>query len=295
MDIESWFAGGERIRLSLTVGSNPSEFDIFCRLEGEGPWLTFLHGFPTSSWDYAGLVSDLKHGYRLLFFDFLGFGDSDKPVDHHYSLFEQAGLAEAVWQHFGVQETLLVAHDYGATVAVELLARQAEGRLTARIRRVFLMNSGLYVDVQRPVLVQNLLQIPGLGKALSTLIGEKAFNRQFASIFSAQHPISPQEMHQHWSAIQRRDGVRNYHRLIHYLSERRENKARWEATLENPGVPVKFLWGQQDPVSGRHMAERILERIPQANLMALEDVGHYPQLETPERVVAEINHWAAGA
>jgi pimeloyl-ACP methyl ester carboxylesterase len=155
------------------------------------------------------------------------------------------------------------------------------------------MNAGLYVDVQRPVLVQNLLQVPGLGKALSSLIGEKAFNRQFASVFSAEHPISQEELHQHWSAIQRRDGVRNYHRLIYYLSERRENKARWETTLENPGVPVKFLWGQQDPVSGRHMAERILERMPQADLTALEDVGHYPQLEAPERVGVEILNWAA--
>ena len=50
---------------------------LFCRVEGDGPWLTLLHGFPTSSWDWSRVAPDLARSHRLLGFDFLGFGDSD--------------------------------------------------------------------------------------------------------------------------------------------------------------------------------------------------------------------------
>ena len=52
-----------------------------------------------------------------MLFDFLGFGDSDKPADHVYSIHEQADLTEALWRRFGVERTALVAHDYGVSVA----------------------------------------------------------------------------------------------------------------------------------------------------------------------------------
>lgn len=289
--VEDWFASGERVQLRSSAGSDEDAaraFRLFCRVEGAGPCLTFLHGFPTCSWDWAQISHPLKQHFRLLMFDFLGFGDSDKPSDHEYSLFEQADFTEALWRHFGVAQTGLVAHNYGATVALELLSRQKEDRLAAQIDRVVLMNAGVYVDRIRPVLVQTLLRQPVLGAALSRLIGERAFNNQFSSIFSEAHPISAPELRQHWAAITRRDGVRNYHRLIRYLDERRQNKARWEDALENPGVPVRFLWGLQDPVSGRHISDHIRERIPDADLRELPDVGHYPQLEVPALIAAEI-------
>lgn len=291
LNIDDWFAGGQRVTVRPTTAAPPGAADdvqLFCRVEGSGPWLTFLHGFPTCSWDWAQICEPLSQRYTLLMFDFLGFGDSNKPSQHDYSLFEQADFTEALWRHFGVAETGLVAHDYGSTVAMELLSRQQAGRLAARIEKVVLMNAGLYVDHIRPVLVQHLLQQPMLGRLLTRVIGERAFRRQFASIFSDAHPISAAELRQHWRAITRREGVRNYHRLIRYLDERRQHKSRWERALEAPGVPVRFLWGLEDPVSGRHISDHIQQRIPDANLLALPDVGHYPQLEVPALVAEEI-------
>ena len=53
-------------------------------------------------------------------------------------------------------------------------------------------------------------------------------------------------------------------------------------------VPLTFVWGMLDPVSGAHMAERIRERLPDAPFTALEDVAHWPPLEAPERVAATL-------
>ena len=54
-------------------------------------------------------------------------------------------------------------------------------------------------------------------------------------------------------------------------------------------MPLAFVWGMLDPVSGAHMAERIRERLPDAPLLALDDVGHWPLLEAPERVPPRLH------
>jgi len=104
-------------------------FHIFCRVSGRtaAPWFTLLHGFPSSSWDYAKVLLGLEAEFRVVAFDFLGFGNSDKPRSSRYMIHQQADLTEAVWRHFSVRRTAIVAHDYGVSVAQELLARREQG------------------------------------------------------------------------------------------------------------------------------------------------------------------------
>jgi pimeloyl-ACP methyl ester carboxylesterase len=284
-DLHAWWAGGERVQLHLGDGSKRT---MFTRVLGAGPWLTLVHGFPTSSWDWAPVASQLSSQYRLLAFDLLGFGDSDKPSGHDWSAFEQADLIEAIWRHFEVRETRVVAHDVGLTVALELLARQEEGKLETRISDFTLLNGGIYSGFHRPRRVQQLLQKPVLGFVIARVLSEAQFSKALAEIFSETHHPTAGELHQHWESVVRRGGSKNYHRLIKYIPERRANKDRWEAAVEKTAAPIRFVWGMADPVSGAHMAEVIRQRRPGADIIELEDVGHYPQLESPQRVAAAI-------
>ncbi len=295
LTLSDWFNGGERlfVRLQRRLADQESksrtlEFKIFSRVDGEGQIITCLHGFPTCSWDFARIIPPLVDRYRTLAFDFLGFGDSDKPGGHRYSLLEQADLTEAVWKHYHIDRTCLVAHDYGSTVAVELLSRQLNGELATRLTGIVLMNAGLYIDLQRPLLAQRLLQVPLAGALLSRVINQSFFDRQFASLFSPSHPVSEDDLRQYWSAIKRHDGLHIYHRLIYYLTERRLNKERWEKALEQADIPVRYVWGLIDPVSGAQISGEIRRRIPSVDLVELPDVGHYPHLEVPAIVAAEI-------
>jgi pimeloyl-ACP methyl ester carboxylesterase len=279
---DSWFQAGERVPFG--------DHTLFARLSGTGPSLTFLHAFPTSSWDWSRVVPLLEDRHRCLCLDFLGFGDSDKPRRHHYSIVEQADLVEAVWRHFAVEATFVVAHDYGATVAQELIARGNEGRSAARLTGAVLMNGALYVDLAQPLLVQRLLAMPVVGAATARLVGFRGFARGLASVFSERHPVSEEELREHWRVLARRGGTAPIaHRLSQYLHERVEHAERWEAALEQTSVPPRFVWGMADPRSGAHILERIRKRVPRAALVELDDVGHYPQLEVPARVADEID------
>ena len=88
----------------------------------------------------------------------------------------------------------------------------------------------------------------------------------------------------------RGDGQRILHLLIRYIRDREEHGARWTRALEQTDVPLGFVWGMLDPVSGAHMAERDPRaRCRDAPFAALEDVSHWPQVEAPERVLAVLD------
>lgn len=277
MTIEQWWADGER------------DGDIFVARAGAGPSMTLLHGFPSSSHDWSKVAPALSEDHALLMPDFLGFGASAKPADHVYSLHEQTDVVERLWAADGITSTAIVAHDYAVSVAQELLARRAEGTLTVDITSLTLLNGGLYPDVHRMQPIQEVLLDPEQGPKVGTFMTEELFVAGLAPTFGEGFDAAADSA-DIWRSMHRDDGQLISHLTIRYILDRREHEKRWVDALETTDVPLSFFWGMLDPVSGAHMAERIRERMPDAQLTALDDVGHWPQLEAPERLVAALKH-----
>ena len=277
--VAEWWEAGDR----EPVG----ERTLFVRRMGHGPHMTLLHGFPSSSHDWHKVAPALGEQHALLMPDFLGFGASDKPDDHDYSLHEQADFVEALWRADGVTETILVGHDYAVSVVQELLARRADGALSVELRAVHLLNGGLYPDVHRPQPIQLALLDPEQGPELSKLANEELFVAGLEPTFPEGYDAAADSA-AIWAAVSRDEGQLISYRLIRYLVDREDNAERWTGALESTDVPLSFVWGMLDPISGAHMATRIRERRPDATFLALDDVGHWPQLEAPERVSAAL-------
>jgi len=281
--VKDWWAQGERVHLTL----NGRDRAIFVRRLGAGPVMTLLHGFPSSSHDWARLLPALAETHTLLLADFLGFGASDKPAEHEYSLLEQADLVEALWVHEGVGASAVLAHDYAVSVTQELLARRTEARLRVDLRGVHLLNGGLYPDLHRPQATQTALLDPEQGPRISALLDERLFAAALRPTFAEDFDAAPDSA-DIWEATSRDGGQRIGHLLIRYLTDRESHRERWVAALERTDVPLAFVWGMRDPISGTHMAERIRQRLPDAPFTELDDVAHWPSLEAPERLAAAV-------
>jgi pimeloyl-ACP methyl ester carboxylesterase len=279
MSLEEWWAAGAWKRLALAG----VERQIFVMRTGSGPDLTMLHGFPSSSHDWAKVTPALAERHTVLAPDFLGFGASDKPRDHTYSLVEQADLIEGSWDQAGVDSTAIAAHDYGVSIAQELLARRAEGALRVDLTSVTFLNGGIYPGLHHPEPTQLALLDPEHGPAISAAIDEALFSAALAPTFAPGFDAA-EDTAAIWGSTSRDEGQRIMHLLIHYMTDRERHSERWTGALERTDVPLAFVWGMLDPVSGAHMAERIRERLPAAPLLALGEVGHWPQLEAPELV-----------
>jgi pimeloyl-ACP methyl ester carboxylesterase len=258
---------------------------IFSISEGTGEPLLLIHGFPTSSYDWALIWPALNQRFRLLALDMLGFGFSAKPWPHDYSIAEQADLFEDFLAHHGVTQYRLLAHDYGDTVAQELLARQREGA-KARLLEIKLLNGGLFPETHRPLLIQRLLASP-LAPLVTRLMSYRAFASSMHRIWGARKPDEAM-LQALWQGLAEDRGVRVLAGLIGYIDERRRHRERWVGALIDCDLPLSVIVGQADPVSGAHMAVRCRTLLPHAEVIELPDVGHYPQLEAPSQVLSAL-------
>jgi pimeloyl-ACP methyl ester carboxylesterase len=279
MSYSRWRDTGQRFEFS----GHP----IFYQRHGAGPRaLLLIHGFPTASWDFEAMWPELcRHFDHVLAPDLLGFGFSAKPPRHRYSLIEQADLCEQLLAFCGASEVHVLAHDYGVSVAQELIARQIDRpEREPQLLSVALLNGGLFPETHRATGMQRLLKSP-LGPLLAPLINERGFGRAFSRVFGPETQPSPIELHDFWLLISEHNGQRAMPRLLRYIDERRRQRARWVGALTQTRLPLRLINGPEDPVSGAHMAQRYAELVPKADIVSIPGIGHYPQVEAPDRVL----------
>lgn len=260
---------------------------IFVRSQGDtrAEPLLLIHGFPTASWDWEAVWSALAMQSPLLTLDLLGFGLSAKPRDHDYTLVAQADLCEALLGAEGATSYHVLAHDYGDSVAQELLARQGEPGERPRLRSMAFLNGGLFPETHRATLVQRLLASP-LGPAVARLVTRASFARQLRRISGPDTPPDDALVDELWALIEMNEGRAVMPALIGYLAERRALRERWVGALQRSPVPLALIDGAADPVSGAHMVARYRELVSEADVTLLPGIGHYPQVEAPDAVVA---------
>jgi pimeloyl-ACP methyl ester carboxylesterase len=256
---------------------------LFAR-DGGGPLLLFLHGFPSSSYDWRPLL-ELEGEHAALAPDFLGFGLSDKPRDHDYTLHWQADMVEElVRRHSESRPVAIVAHDMGTSVATELMARDLEDSLEMELAGVLLLNGSMVQDAASPTLGQRLLR-SAVGPLFSRLSSERFFRQQFGSIFSPDHPLTDEEAEDQWALICANGGRTIAHKTIRYMEERFRHAERWHGALRDWPGSLSLAWGMLDPVATVNVLDAVVELRPNAPVTRFEDLGHYPQVEDPQRVL----------
>jgi pimeloyl-ACP methyl ester carboxylesterase len=257
------------------------------RRGGRDPLLLLLHGFPSSSYDWRALLSE-ETEHAVIAPDFLGFGLSEKPRDHVYTLHWQADLAEELVRRHGEgKPVLLVAHDMGTSVANELMARDIEGSLEMEIRGALLLNGSMVQGAASPTVAQRILRSP-VGPLFSRLSSERFFRQQFGSVFSPGHPLTEEEAADQWSLICSGGGRTLNHKTIRYMAERFEHAERWHGAIRDWQKPLHLAWGMLDPVATPQVLDAVLELRPEAPLTGFDDLGHYPQIEDPGRVAEAL-------
>lgn len=276
MDLNLWKNSGTYFEFK--------KHQIFYKKAGKGETIILLHGFPTASYDWWKIWDELSKSYQVIALDFLGFGFSDKPKKYHYSIFEQATIVEELAKSLQIKKAHILAHDYGDTVAQELLARFNEGQLQFKKTSLALLNGGLFPETHHPRFIQKALLSP-FGSMLTPFLNKNSLQRNFNSIFGKNTQPSDKEIEDFFQLIEYNSGKYVFHLLIRYMSERKTNRTRWVSALQDAQVPILLINGSADPISGAHMVKRYRELVSGKNIIALENIGHYPQVEAPTEVL----------
>ncbi|NXN88093.1 MEST protein, partial [Bombycilla garrulus] len=211
---------------------------------GSSDVVVLLHGFPTSSYDWSKIWEGLTQRFhRVIALDFLGFGFSDKPRPHGYSIFEQAAIVEGLLRHLGLRHRRinLVSHDYGDTVAQELLHRSLLPPLLCLSKFHF---------------------FPGWGQFLGPTLSP---HRQNSGI-CGRRPNNDFSLS-----------------ILQYINQRKKHRERWVGALMSTSVPLHLIYGPLDPVNPHPEFLQLYKKVlPTSTVSVLDDhISHYPQLEDP--------------
>ena len=255
--------------------------------------LLVLHGFPTSSFDYAAVLDGLRAGRRVLLLDMVGYGLSAKP-DRAYAMALQADVAAAYVADRHIERLALLTHDMGDTVGGELLARRAEGSWPVEVTRRVVTNGSIYIEQAHLTNGQQmLLGLPDHVLPPGSPIDAASITQSLRDTFSPatalvppgwpEDPVPPAA-----ALVVRDDGHLVLPRLIRYIEERRANERRFTGAIETDPSPLHIVWGLDDPIAVPSMVDTLLTARPDATAVRLGGVGHYPMVEAPQRFLDAV-------
>jgi len=283
MTANDWKSKGEFITVNdrkLFVIDTSSFFSSDNKIPTET--MVVLHGYPTSSYDYYKVLPELSKHYRVIIHDHLGFGFSDKPLDYSYSLLDQADVALQLWQQLGVKKTHLLAHDYGTSVATEIIARNNNHELTIEIEKLTLCNGSMHIELSQLRTIQKLLKNKWLGKYVAKLTTYAIFSKNLRNVYFDKTKVSNNELKDMWMQLEYNDGRKVIHKLSQYINERYTYWNRWIGALKETNLQTNIVWAKNDPVAVPAIARLIATEISNNKLFWIENTGHFPMLENPD-------------
>ena len=245
--------------------------------------LVILHGYPTSSYDYYKVLPELCKHYRVIIHDHLGFGFSEKPLDYSYSLIEQADVALQLWKQLGLSKVIVLAHDYGTSIATEILARQNQHQIDLQIDKLILCNGSMHIELSQLLLIQKLLKSKLTGKWVAKLTNKSIFKKNLRNVYFDKKQVTDAELSEMWYQLEYNNGRKVIHLLSNYINERYLFWHRWIGALKETQIPTKIVWAKNDPVAVAAIAKLLATEIPNNTLYWLENTGHFPMLENPKK------------
>jgi pimeloyl-ACP methyl ester carboxylesterase len=257
--------------------------------------LLLIHGFPESSYSYHAVIEDMLGTFdRIVLFDMLGYGLSDKPTkDFTYSLFEQADTVLQVWKHFGIRGGHVLSHDMGDSVLTEIVARHENDQLpawfSAGIQSLTFTNGSMVLDLAKLRVTQKIL-LSKYGHLMKKLTTFKIFDQQVRSAHGNDN-LSSEDIAILWDGNVLKEGNHKTYLTIKYLNDRKRfEKTRWLPALAQTTLPVHICWGDDDAVARVEMAHYLKQNIcKDARLTIMEGVGHFCQMGSPKKWVKAVS------
>jgi haloalkane dehalogenase len=267
---------------------------------GDGPAFVLMHGFPDNLHIWDDLIPYLlQSGRRVVTFDFLGFGASDKPAGAAYSFPQQLGDLEAVVQSLGLGKVVLVAHDSSGIATINYALAHPQG-----VDSVIMLNSAYAEDatVLWPELI-TLFATQSL-QALAMAIAQSP--EQFGWLLKWQQQkfvaALPAAQKPHFSAfagplisdnflVQPSSGPA-FVQLAAQFFDTLAQDAKRLPELRALDIPFKLIWGEFDPYISVAVAEQRKSQLKHASL-TLVPAGHWLQIDEPQRVATAVLSTAA--
>jgi len=278
----------------------PSPIELFYHCAGDpsAPAVYLQHGWPTSSFDFQELSAALSADHFVCALDTPGYGFSDKPDGYPYSILEDGEIVQTfIEEVMGVDEVMLLTHDKGDSVGLELLHRLLNGSASFALTGHVLLNGSIHLEQAQISPFQSALLDPDSGPQLAAKLDGAALAALLgANTYSP--PLTEADKAELASVFDFDDGTAVLHQTIQYLVERSMYEDdRWLAALANSRVPTTLIWGELDPVAVPAVADYVWNEVlstrpAPAEYWRVPCGNHYVQRDRTPDVLAIVRNEA---
>jgi haloalkane dehalogenase len=265
--------------------------------KGADPAFVLMHGFPDNLKIYDELVPYLvASGRRVVAFDFLGYGASDKPAGAVYGFEQQLGDLEAIVEALHLEKIVPVGHDAGGPAAINFAIDHPD-----RVASLCVLNTfyAATPTLRLPELIE-LFATPGL-KALTDAILEspeqlawvlRFQQKKFLETLPEKHKASFESVlapiiNNNFNFGRQAGSGPAFAQMTAQVFEEVARNTQRLPEMEALDIPVKLIWGSADLALNMGVADDFRSHFKHASLAVLP-AGHWLQIDMPEAVATEM-------
>ena len=250
--------------------------------EGSGRPILFLHGNPTWSFLYRGIISLLKDRFRCVAVDYPGFGLSVHPDGYGYTSKEHAGIVGELVDELGLEDMIVMGQDWGGPIGTSVAIERKD-----RVSGMVIGNTLAWkMDILQMRVFSRIMSSPPLQWAI---LSRNLFVEPMIPL-GVERKLSREEM-EHYRSVQpdraARRGVAEFPREIIAADSWLEELGAGLPALGDK--PLLLVWGMKDfafrpkvfiPQWQSHFKDNVLVELPNAS--------HYIQEDAPEEIANAI-------
>ena len=264
-----------------------SVLELASRSTGTGEPVLLIHGFGASSYSWRHVIEPLAQKNRVITIDLKGFGDSPKPRDDAYSVYEQARLVRNFILENDLQNLHIVGHSYGGGVALAV---------------------SIYLSASNPGLQKSLVlidsvaypqELPGFVKILATPVLGPLITYAVPNTFQVKNLLQkvyfnddliPQEAIDHYAVDLGKPDAK-YALLTSVRQMLPTDLQQFSENYASLTIPTLIIWSREDEIVPLAVGKRLHENLPNSRLVIMSDVGHAVQEEKPALLLPHLRNF----
>jgi haloalkane dehalogenase len=254
--------------------------------EGEGPAILFVHGTPEWSFGFRDLIKNLKHEYRCVAIDLLGFGLSDKPNDADYTCEGHARRLTKFIDQLDLKGINVVANDFGGSISLSYVLDHPDN-----VSKIVLFNTWMRS-------LKDDKHYSGPAKAVRSWFGKFLY----LSLNAPVNLIMPQaygdrkklsaEAHRHYkAALPKGKRTAAYAFALELINASEWWQSLWGRVHSLDAKRFLFFWGMKDKFIPPYELENWRSKFPAGTYIIFDDAGHFVQEEKADEMSKAIKEF----
>jgi pimeloyl-ACP methyl ester carboxylesterase len=263
--------------------------ELYHEQHGRGRPVIALHGYGETAYTWHHLIGPISARNELHLFDLKGHGRSPKPRDGKYSAIDQAELIHDFIRSKNLTKLTLIGHSMGGGISL-VLAQRLLAERPDRLASLVLVASVAY---RQPIAaLARVIGVPLLGEALLTVAPPEFVVRSvLRGAYYDPNKIGEDEVEAYKVNLADSDSIRAIVSISRHIIPRDVEPAL--TAIDDARVPTLLIWGRQDRYVLLEIAQRLHARITRSRLWVIEECGHVPHGERPERVAPGLVEFLA--